>query len=369
MKKLIILLAILIVYSKSNATGIAVTVINHCDQKLVNIGWDNRSMGNDVAEWYQDTLNINNLWSIQKTYSSHGAVGTITFYTNDGKYSMTINYDNPYVGKSSYSATATGPYHAKITSINRKGEPQSIYVEISGGIITAPSAKTANGNPSPTRINIAPPAITTISSSGSNTVKGTITWNEDEVGNPATTDWLNIFQFNCKVPLKFCPDNTSADIYKGRKGNYEGEQKTGQLLFSNYKVTGKIHTLDFILDGIANDVPLIVFDVQVIEKAAWKAPSNNPAPAATGYQYRVVTDIIKSPVQSGNQYVTSFGLFGGWAGDKTDVNPNTGSVGIAGRIQSQKNNIAFPLDAFTKKVTNIRNNNFHLNVEKQKSPQ
>ncbi len=356
MKK-ILMIALAISYNIVAFAGadVQVVVTNKSKQVLKYVGEDgdwNRGLVRDHIANRKD-IGIGGVEIHQFTTSwGCGVDGWICYESEDKKGIIYIYYDNPSIGSSEYSAKANENYTAIITSINSDVNPQLVYIEITGGDATPPKPRY------------------TLTTTGKNTINGSITWNENLQGNPVSNDWNSIFKFVCTVPTIFQVADNGKDYYNGERGNFMGSVQSGTLILGALEtLPNNMKKLNFSFINVADNLQINKFDVTIKVGDLWVAPASLPKPSPT-YQFYAGTTLNETVrFVSPSLCTANFGIVAGW-GDPTPGATNTGDISTA--LNQRKRNSVLPSNAFmqiaaTKSMSNIKSqdvNSIKQNVNK-----
>jgi hypothetical protein len=306
--------------------------------------WQSGLVVGDIPYYIRESIEVNQtLTIITRCNWGCGADGQIYYASEDGKGKFVVIYDNPSIGSSEYSTQVfEGNYTVVITSTNTDVNPQVVNIEIRGGDETPPKP----------RYNL--------TTTGRNTIKGSIMWDEKIQGMPSSTDWNNIFRITCTVPAAFQVADNGPVTYNNEKGYYMGSVQSGTVLFTSYVTSpGTTRVLNFTIINIAENLQINKFDVEVRDGVQWIPPVGSAAPSPT-YKFLANTNVY-TPIRftSLNTGEATYDVVTGWC------EPVTGDIskggGLKEAMQATKLIKVLPPDAFT----NINNakNNFKMDVK------
>ncbi len=358
MKKiLIIVIAVLCNAVAFAGADVHLIITNNSKQNLkyINCGGDwNGIVVGDIPLGIRQDINMGQTIHITTRCNwGCGADGWVNYVSEDNKGKMGLTYDNPSIGSSEYSTlVAEGNYKMVITGINSDVNPQLVYIEITGGDETPPKPRYS------------------LTTTGKNTINGSITWNESTQGNPISNDWNSIFKFVCTVPTIFQVADNGKDYYNGERGNFMGSVQSGTLILGALEtLPNNIKKLNFSFVNVAENLQINKFDVTIKVGDLWVAPASLPKPSPT-YQFYAGTTLNETVrFVSPSLCTANFGIVAGW-GDPTPGATNTGDISTA--LNQRKRNSVLPSNAFmqiaaTKSMSNIKSqdvNSIKQNVNK-----
>ncbi len=277
-----------------------------------------------------------------------GSEGYINIYPlNQQNNRAIIYYDNPFIGQAIYSTISSNLLLCKTTKwdIINNGNDCELTVEITnpGSNYGKPVSIVTNNNA---------------------TIKGSVTWNINDIQGPETNPYGNAFIFSVKAPTAFIESNgpfllEKAGTYNGKNGYFEAFKEAGSATYETVNNNNGTVEIKYTITGVPSGVPLQLDVITDYTKSKWAAGLQKPKPA-NDYVFIVGTfpsgqtnsiTINNNPPQIGG---VDFTCDGEWR--QVDANGNlTGAAGnMVNKIAGRKNNAVLPgngMIAFAKTET------------------
>lgn len=256
---------------------------------------------------------------------------------NDPTAAVSIYYDNPYIGKSSYSLNNSfvTNHTLAFTNVTWNSDAHVLSVEI----VSANAAKAIQ--------------VTPIVPVKNGIVKGMILWNKKDILAPEAYPYGKAFSFHVMAPTQFVESNgpftfERTGSYGGKNGYFQGYQSVGEATYTTTASYDPDYVeVHYTVTGVPTSLPLDIDVVTDYDKSRWTAGPQKPQPG-NEYTFLVGTfpNTSKSAVTIENNAPVLGGVDFSCEGDwvKLDANGNIiGGGSFANKIASRKSMPVLPV--------------------------
>ena len=258
-----------------------------------------------------------------------GVEGTLKYYGGQPSGYVTIYYNNPLIGQSTYHISSQAPLYCEAVYWNPDGH--ILNVEITEKI---PEAKPID-----------------IGYNTNGLINGTIYWNKQDIESPAIFPVYKAFEMKAFAPTQFVPGNSSEPgtkgTYNGQQGVFTGTAAVGNILYTVDNSDQNYFKINYSASGIPVGLPLDFDIITSWDIAKWtpgNAKKNKPDSSAA---FIVGTFPVNSNanITLNNNFLVAQGVDfmceGDWMTVDGNGNPIAG-VGFTSKIEIRKNAPVLP---------------------------